>query len=299
MREPSRVVVVRETSAPVRFACVLCPSAESEVATALSVAAFSYVLHARPVAVGDRVRRGDLLARFEVPHAATREAHERSMAALLEAQLLDAQRAALRDPGAASELGVRAAAQRCEQARATLQAMRFYAAGHEVRSPIDGVVSALPNLTHGASTVVVARVVQIAPLLLEIPVPLGTQMPAPGATVELTAGLRALQGRLRGIAPTADADGLVVLRVEVANEDAALPAGIRVQGTVCVGRRAGVFAPITALSGGATVWVETPDGPVARAVRVLSEGAAEVELAGVAPGTTLVVREAPSAPRSA
>lgn len=295
-RQSTSPVEARATSEPVIFEATLRPSDERELRTSLSVAAYVFVLESYAVARGDRVRKGDLIARFVSPHAAVRVAHERSMKHLLEAQLADAQRAAVRGNDAAANLGVTAAMQRLEQSRAALEAQLTVAAGVELRSPIDGVIAELPALpAPGGASAFVARVVANDPLRLEVAVPMGDGVPASGTPLEGTVGSVRWRGVVRGLAPVADSTGSATLLIDVANPEGALPAGVRVRGSVGVGARVGCFVPASALlreGDRYVVWALGATGFVARAVTLVSRAdTPSVEVRGLREGE-LVLRDA-------
>jgi hypothetical protein len=270
------------------------PAAEREVQTALSVGGYAFVLESYAVRVGAPVRAGEPLARLASPHAAIRLGQETSMLHLLEAQLSDARRAALAPRNGAEDasLGVRAAEQRIEQQRATLETLRRLAAGVTVESPIDGVVANLPSIAGASGVVTIARVVALDPLELAVALPLGARVPARGERVEVRAGPIACDGCVRGLAPMADASGRALLVIEVSNPGARVPAGLRVEASLDVGARRAFFLPESAV-------VRGPDGSsvlladgVRRAVRVLGASAGEVEVDDVVEGEWVVANAA-------
>ena len=188
-----------------------------------------------------------------------------------------------------------AAAQRVEQGRAAVLAASLIAAGVELRSPIDGVIAELAQPLApppGQQVVALARVVAIDPLLLELPLPPADALPGVGARVEIFAGGRAREARVRSLAPLVDVAGLMVLLLEVPNADRALAAGLRASGTLAVGARTGAFVPADAIGltrTGPCVWVASVDGLERRAVRVLADGEdGWVEVWGLAPGERLL-----------
>lgn len=289
-------VEARTTADPVTFEATLQPSDERDLRVSLSVAAYSFVLESYAVARGARVRKGDLVARFVSPHGAVRVAHERSMMHLLEAQLVDARRAAMRGNDPTADLGVTAATQRLEQSRATLEAQRAVAAGIELRSPIDGVITELPTIpAPGGATALVARILATDPLRIEAPVALGDRLPPPGTALEGTVGAMRWRGVVRGLAPLVGADGSATLLIDVANPDGALPAGVRARGEIDVGARTGCFIPASALlrEGDRYVaWTLGAAGFVARTVWPVSRaGASTVEVRGLREGER-VLRDA-------
>lgn len=278
------------------FEATLRPSLERELRASLSIAAHSFVLDAYAVARGDRVRKGDLVARLSSPNATLRLAQERSMNHLLQAQLADAQRAAAKGNDPTAKLGVTAATQRLAQSQAALDAQLAIAEGLELRSPIDGVIAELPALpAPGGTTALVARVVAIDPLRLEVPIPFGDRVPQRGAVLEGSAGPMRWRGIVSGIAPVANSGESVTLVIDVANPDGLIPAGFRASGEIDVGARAGCFVPSSALLRRReqdVVWVLGSAGFAARKVwPVTRAGASSVEVRGVYEGER-VLRDA-------
>jgi RND family efflux transporter MFP subunit len=279
----------------VRVEGVLRPSAEQTLRAALSAAALRYVIEL-VAHEGDLVRRGDLIARVVSPHANVRESQERSMLHLLEAQLLDARHAALRMHDAAAQLQVAAAEKRVEQARANVEASRLVLAGVELRSPFDGIIASTyagDSTSNAYEPVTVARVVQFDPLRVEAALPSGISAPPAGEACEVNAGGVRRSASVRGSAPLATSDGLVVLVVEVPNADRAFAAGQRAEVTLGASKQRVSFVPASAVvpePGACWVWVEGPRGLEARPVQILSAiDGAEVAVAGVVEGEHVVV----------
>lgn len=288
-------VHARDVTMSVRVEGVLRPSAEQTLRAALSAAALRYVIEL-VAHEGDLVRRGDLIARVVSPHANVREGQERSMLHLLESQLLDARHDALGKPDAEAQFQVAAAEKRVEQARANVETSRLVLAGVELRSPFDGIIAstyASDSTSNAYEPVTVARIVQFDPLRFEAALPSGISAPPAGEACEVSAGGVRRSAAVRGSAPLATSDGLIVLIVEVPNADRAFAAGQRAEVTLGASRRRVSFVPASAVvpePGAFWVWVEGPRGREARQVQVLSAiDGAEIAVVGVVEGEHVVV----------
>jgi RND family efflux transporter MFP subunit len=233
------------------------------------------------VNVGDRVRRGQVLATFaaEMPQAElarTKAALAEAEAALAEAAA-NAQRAReLQPTGAVSAQQVlqavtaeRTAAARLDSQRAALAADQLRVAYTQVLAPDDGVISAR-TATVGAVSGAgqeLFRLIRQGRLEWRAEVPssdLATLQP--GMLVRVTpAGGAAVQGKLRMVAPTVDPatrNGLVYVDLP---QPGMAKAGMFARGDFVVGSSAALTLPQSAVllrDGFAYVFALQPDGRV-------------------------------------
>ena len=260
------------------------------------------------VDVGDRVRRGQVLARFavELPRAelAQIQAAIAEAEALLAAAAADAQRAReLQASGALSaqqiaqyQTAERTAAARLQAQRAAAQAMQIRLAQAEVRAPDDGVISAR-MATVGAvpgSGQELFRLIRQGRLEWRAEVP-ADRLAAlkPGQAVQVVpAGGAALTGRVRRVAPTVDAStrmGLV--HVDLPAGTAAKP-GMFARGEILLGDGEALTLPQTAVllrDGFHVVHLIGAGGQVAeRKVEVGRRSGARVEVRGLAADAQVV-----------
>lgn len=270
--------------------------------------------------VGDRVRRGQVLARFAVdlPRAdlAQVEATLAEAEALLAAAAADAQRAReLEASGALSaqqiaqyQTAERTAAARLQAQRAAAQVMRIRLAQAEVRAPDDGVISAR-SATVGA---VVGQGQELFRLIRQGRLEWRAEVPAdrlavvrPGQAVQvLPAGGTAVPGRVRKVGPTVDPStrmGLVYVDLPAggpaaggADAAAAVKAGMFARGEIAVGQGQGLTLPQSAVllrDGFHVVHVVGADGRVAeRRVEVGGRSGERIEVRGLPADARVVAR---------
>jgi membrane fusion protein (multidrug efflux system) len=267
-----------------------------------------------PRAEGDRVRKGDLLVRFDIPSLAADAAGRRSDLAQSEARLANARAAATRVQGL-FQRGI-AARKEVEDARRELadaeaavaaagtarRAAGALAGRAVVRAPFDGVVASRlhnPGDLVDAGGEPILRVIDPERLLAEAAVPLS-------ALPQIAAGS---PGVVRGPAPFPPEEARVVARPAAvdATTGAAtvrlafvrpthLPAGTPVEIEIAGAEHAGVvLVPSAAVvQEGAESFVYTVDA-AAKAHRakvatgIAANGVTEV-LSGVAPGERVVVQ---------
>jgi cobalt-zinc-cadmium efflux system membrane fusion protein len=267
-----------------------------------------------PRSVGDRVRRGDLLVRFEVPSLDAEAAAKRADLARAQAQLATARQAAERlaglyDRGIAAKKEVEDARRDLAQAEATVAEARSATAAaarlaqrETVRAPFDGVVAGRSHqpgdLVEPGGAEPILRVIDPSRLQIEAAVPAadlgriaagspaqvhGASFPAePARVIARPAAVDPRTGtaqvRLAFAAPTRLPVGLAV-DVEIQGEE----------------HRAAVLVPAEALvQEGPQSFLFTVDGQKKahrRAVRVgvVAGGRAEI-LSGVTAGEAVVVR---------
>ena len=215
------------------------------------------------VNVGDRVRRGQVLALFAVdlPRAelAQIQAAIAEAEATLAAAAADAQRAReLQASGALSaqqiaqyQTAERTAAARLQAQRAAAQAMQVRLAQAEVRAPDDGVISAR-MATVGA---VPGNGQELFRLIRQGRLEWRAEVPAdrlaslkPGLAVQvLPAGGTPINGRVRMVGPTVDAatrQGLVYVDLPAGT---AAKAGMFARGEILLGEGQGLTLPQTAV----------------------------------------------------
>lgn len=215
------------------------------------------------VNVGDRVRRGQVLARFAVdlPRAelAQIDAAIVEAEALLAAAAADAARAReLQASGALSaqqiaqyQTAERTAAARLQAQRAAAQAMQVRLAQAEVRAPDDGVISARAA-TVGA---VVGNGQELFRLIRQGRLEWRAEVPAdrlaalkPGLSATLVpAGGEAVSGRVRMVAPTVDASTRMGLIYVDLPASAAARAGMFARGDILLGEGEGLTLPQSAV----------------------------------------------------
>lgn len=214
--------------------------------------------------VGDRVRRGQVLARFADETVQAELAQARAAVAEAEAMLAEAQANAqrareLQASGALSAQQIqqmltaeRAAQARLEAQRALAQVQQVRLAQTQVRAPDDGLISAR-SATVGAvppAGTELFRLVRQGRLEWRAEVP-AAQLAAirPGQRVQVTAaGGRTVEGRVRMLAPTVDAatrSGIVF--VDLPRGDAAVKAGMFAAGEFDVGRSELLWLPQAAV----------------------------------------------------
>lgn len=214
--------------------------------------------------VGDRVRRGQVLARFADETVQAELAQARAAVAEAEAMLAEAQANAqrareLQASGALSAQQIqqmltaeRAAQARLEAQRALVQVQQVRLAQTQVRAPDDGLISAR-SATVGAvppAGTELFRLVRQGRLEWRAEVP-AAQLAAirPGQRVQVTAaGGRTVEGRVRMLAPTVDAatrSGIVF--VDLPRGDAAVKAGMFAAGEFDVGRSELLWLPQAAV----------------------------------------------------
>lgn len=253
------------------------------------------------VNVGDRVRRGQVLARFAVdlPRAelAQIQAAIAEAEATLAAAAADAQRAReLQASGALSaqqiaqyQTAERTAAARLQAQRAAAQAMQVRLAQAEVRAPDDGVISAR-MATVGA---VPGNGQELFRLIRQGRLEWRAEVPAdrlaslkPGLAVQvLPAGGTPINGRVRMVGPTVDAatrQGLVYVDLPAGT---AAKAGMFARGEILLGEGQGLTLPQTAVllrDGFHVVHVVGAGGQVAeRKVDVGRRSGTRVEVRGL------------------
>ena len=253
------------------------------------------------VNVGDRVRRGQVLARFAVdlPRAelAQIQAAIAEAEAALAAAAADAQRAReLQASGALSaqqiaqyQTAERTAAARLQAQRAAAQAMQVRLAQAEVRAPDDGVISAR-MATVGA---VPGNGQELFRLIRQGRLEWRAEVPAdrlaslkPGLAVQvLPAGGTPINGRVRMVGPTVDAatrQGLVYVDLPAGT---AAKAGMFARGEILLGEGQGLTLPQTAVllrDGFHVVHVVGAGGQVAeRKVDVGRRSGTRVEVRGL------------------
>jgi HlyD family secretion protein len=235
------------------------------------------------VQVGDRVRRGQLLARLqsattEAEAATTRAQIAEAEAALAEAQANAERAKQLQATGAISAQQIGQYVTGEQTARARVAALKARADADRVRlaqtrivAPDDGVIS--------SRTATVGAVVQPGQELFrlirqqrlewraEVPASELAQL-SPGVAVRVTpAGGRTVTGKLRMVAPTVDAttrNGIVYVDLP---EPGDAKAGMFARGEFEVGRASGLTLPQSAVllrDGHAYVFVVGADGRVAQ-----------------------------------
>jgi RND family efflux transporter MFP subunit len=254
------------------------------------------------VNVGDRVRRGQVLARFAVdlPRAdlAQTEAAVAEAEALLAEAAANAQRARdLHGSGmmSAQQINQVLTAERTAQAR--LQAQRVRLAQAEVRAPDDGVISSR-SATVGA---VVPAGAELFRLIRQGRLEWRAEVPADqlalvrtGQPVRLTpVGGPMIAGRVRMVAPTVDAaarQGLVYVDLP---QPGAAKAGMFARGEIVLGEDEASTLPQSAVllrDGFHVVFVIGADGTVAeRKVEVGRRAGDRFELIGGLPAGARVV----------
>jgi HlyD family secretion protein len=261
------------------------------------------------VNVGDRVRRGQLLARFAVdlPRAdlAQIEATVAEAEALAAEAAANAERArGLQASGALSAQQInqyltaeRTAQARLQAQRAATQVQRLRLAQAEVRAPDDGVISAR-SATVGA---VVASGAELFRLIRQGRLEWRAEVPAeqlalvrPGQAVRLTpVGGPAIDGRVRMVAPTVDAatrQGLVYVDLP---QPGAAKAGMFARGEIVLGEDEASTLPQSAVllrDGFHVVFVIRDDGTVTeRKVAVGRRAGERIELIDGLPAGARVV----------
>ncbi len=267
-----------------------------------------------PKVVGDRVRRGDLLVRFEIPSLEADAASRRSDLARGEAQLLTARQnltrlSGLYDRGIAARKEVEDARRDVAQAEATVAEARTATsaagrlAGREVvRAPFDGVIV---NRTHQAGDLVdpgapepLLRLIDPARLQAEAAVPAGDlgKILAGGPARVRGGSFPDEPARVIARPPSVDpTTGTALVRLAF-DQPTRHPAGLAVDVEIYgAERQAAVLVPADALvQEGSQSFVYTVDGQKKahrREVTVGVKAAGEAEiLSGVKAGETVVVR---------
>ncbi|HEX4963893.1 MAG TPA: efflux RND transporter periplasmic adaptor subunit [Thermoanaerobaculia bacterium] len=266
-----------------------------------------------PKAVGDRVRRGDLLVRFEIPSLEADAAARRSDLAKAEATLKTTQEAATRlaglfQRGIAARREVEDAQRDLTQAEATVAETRKTAAAAAslagravVRAAFDGVVT---GRSHQAGDLVepggepILRVIDPARLEVEVAVPTaGLGVVAAGNPARVR-GASFPDEAARVVARPASVDpatGTAPVRLAFA-VPTRLPAGLSVTAEIQgEEHRAAVLVPAEALvQEGTATYLFTIDAQKKAhrrevTVGVVAQGQAEI-LAGVKAGESVVVR---------
>jgi len=267
-----------------------------------------------PKSVGDRVRRGDLLVRFEIPSLDAEAAGRRSDLARAEAQLANARQTAdrlsgLYERGIAARKEVEDARRDLAQAEATVTEARSAtaAAGRlaqraVVRAPFDGVVASRSHepgdLVEPGGAGPILRVIDPSRLQVEAAIPaveLGRIAAGSPARVR---GASYPEEAARVVARPATVDpatGTALVRLAFA-APTQLPAGLAVDVEIDGAEHlAAVLVPADALvQEGSRSFLFTVDGQQKahrREVRVgvIAGGQAEI-LSGVTPGESVVVR---------
>jgi RND family efflux transporter MFP subunit len=262
--------------------------------------------------VGDRVRRGELLVRFEVPSLDADAAARRSDLARAQAQLDSARRAAdrlagLYARGIAAEREVEDARRDLAQAEATVAEARgaTAAAGRlsqreVVRAPFDGVIAGRSHqpgdLVEPGGPEPILRVIDPSRLEIEAAVPAGELGRIETGSPARVRGGSFPEERARVAARPAAIDtatGTAMVRL-VFGMPTRLPAGLPVDLDILGEEHpAGVLVPAEALvQEGTRSFVFVVDGKTARRrevrVGVVAEGRAEI-LSGVRSGEAVVV----------
>jgi RND family efflux transporter MFP subunit len=267
-----------------------------------------------PRAVGERVRRGDLLVRFDIPSLEADASERRSALASAEARLTNAKTAEQRvrglfQRGIAARKELEDATRELSDAEAAIAAARSaraaagqLAARQVVRAPFDGVVAARGHnpgdLVDAATAEPVLRLVDPSRLQIEAAVPLG-------GLAAVAVGSPATVGGPGGFAPEAatvisrpaavdPATGTATVRLAFASPTR-LPSGTPVRVEIEGQPHAdAVLVPAAALVQEGTdnflFTVDAQGRAHRRQVRVgvVAGGLAEI-LAGVAPGEAVVV----------
>jgi RND family efflux transporter MFP subunit len=253
------------------------------------------------VNVGDRVRRGQVLARFavELPRAelAQIQAAVAEAEATLAAAAADAQRAReLQASGALSaqqiaqyQTAERTATARLQAQRAAAQAMQIRLAQAELRAPDDGVISAR-MATVGA---VPGNGQELFRLIRQGRLEWRAEVPAdrlaaikPGQAVQVVpAGGTPIAGRVRMVGPTVDAATRMGLVYVDLPGGTAAKAGMFARGEILLGDGEALTLPQTAVllrDGFHVVHLIGADGQVAeRKVEVGRRAGARVEVRGL------------------
>lgn len=285
------------------------------------------------VSEGDRVQKGQLLARVDptavrdaVSQAEAQRAQAKAQLAASGLKLERAERAFKAGVAAGQEVDDArsqdaAARSAVQAAEAALSTARNQLARSELRAPFDGTVAHLfaaagePVEGNGKPLVEVADT-GVLELHAHFPASEAARL-RPGDAAEVSvegAPQTAHPGQVVAIAPTVDpATGTVVARVRVANPDGALKAGAAGRARIVLAREKGVLVvPAAALvpleqegtpAGSRRLAVERvgPDGAVTRvAVEVGARAANEVEIrSGLAEGEVVVVQGAYALPDGA
>jgi HlyD family secretion protein len=263
------------------------------------------------VQVGDRVRRGQLLARLqsattEAEAATTRANIAEAEAALAEAQANAERARQLQASGAISAQQIQQYLTGEQTARARVAALKARADADRVRlaqtrivAPDDGVISAR-SATVGA---VVQPGQELFRLIRQQRLEWRAEVPAselarlaPGMPVQVTpAGGRTVTGRLRMVAPTVDAttrNGIVYVDLP---EPGDAKAGMFARGEFETGRASGLTLPQTAVllrDGHAYVFLVGADGRVAQTrVETGRRNGSRVEIARGLDASARVVAE--------
>ncbi len=267
-----------------------------------------------PKGVGDRVRRGELLVRYEVPNLAADAASKRSDLARGEAQLTAARQnltrlSGLYDRGIAARKDVEDARRDVAQAEATVAEGRSTSAAAAelagravVRAPFDGVIVAR---THRAGDLVdagasepILRVIDPLRLQVEAALPASDlgKIAAGGPARVRGGGFPDETAHVVALPPSVDATtGTALARLAFdspTRRPAGLSAAVEIYGPE---RQAAVLVPADALvTEGTATSVFTVDGQkkahrVAVEVGVVAGGLAEI-LSGVKAGEAVVVR---------
>jgi RND family efflux transporter MFP subunit len=305
------VAIVGTIRSVVHATAVVTPAAGGElVVVAPEAARIAEVPHA----AGDRVRRGDLLVRFEIPNAQAEVQRQEAEVARARATLDTARRAQER----ARELFERGVAARKEvedanravadaeaalaEARASFAAAQAVASRATVRATFDGIIAArLHNpgdLVEATASDPVLRVIDPRRLEIVAAVPLGD---APrievGASARLTATpVSGPPVSLKVVSrPAAVESGTATVPVRVAfTEPARFPAGMPVEVDIDAEQHTNVvLVPAVAIvrdADNTAVFVAAEQKAHRREVRIGLTNGTEVEiLSGIKPGERVIV----------
>ncbi len=288
------------------------PRLVSGTAAASSSGSSTWLVTEVDVAVGDRVHKGDVLAKADTKDlevqldiatanwraARTQEASAQS--ALDSATTTDAKRQA--------NIALYNAQAQVAQTQRTRSQISAQIAAATLTAPVDGVVTAVsiaPNVLapNGDAIVIEAGPLEVSAQVAEAD--LGALAVGQTATVTVAAVGATLTGRVEAIAPVASSSsntGVVTFPVTISLEDppANLASGMSVSVSIETGRAENALAiPVTALtgtSGNATVRVLDPTGQVVvRPVEIGLVGDEYVEIkSGLGEGEVVVTGTASS-----
>ncbi|HRG95348.1 MAG TPA: efflux RND transporter periplasmic adaptor subunit [Polyangiaceae bacterium] len=290
------VAVAREVARPTGDHLVGTVRARSEAAVAPSVTG---TVRAVRVAVGSRVKAGDLLAQLSAGEVTAKAAQARAV--LAQASVRFDRAAQLKASGSIAQAEYDAAESQRAIARAGLQEAEAMLAYLSVRAPVDGVVTAkrceVGDLALAGRPLFTIE--QPGALRLEVGVPeaiahhagLGTALTVRVDTLE-----REVTGKVDEVSPSADAQSRTVqVKIALPEEKAgpALRAGMFARVLVPTGETRGLEVPRAALVRRGQlelVYVVAQGHAVLRLVRAGQERDAAVDvLAGLTPGESVVV----------
>jgi RND family efflux transporter MFP subunit len=251
----------------------------------------------RLVDAGARVKAGQPLARLDPADARLSAAQADANAALAAADFKRAQE--LREKNFVSQAALDARASAARAAEAQAQLTRNQAAYTTLAADAAGVIAAVlaePGQVVAAGQGVV-RIARDGEREVAIALPetaLAGLKPGSAATVSLWADGRSYAGRVREIAPAADAaTRTFAARISIVGADAALPLGMSATVSFAAPGQTSFVVPLAAIfqrDGRPAVWVIGKDGAVElRAIEVAHYGddGAQVR-AGLAEGETIV-----------